>query len=220
MADEIIDSLRIKIEKAKRQLPLETVNAIDAVDWRLAILELRTKKGYTFEQLGDLELETELLLCGLISPKDYPNELEKRMGISRSTANELANDMNNNVFKKIKEELIKNTERKKIFNKENSPLGESENTPTPSSKPAISKESNSAQTLNSTGVEIVPEKLELKKPEITDIISAQKLSGPMQIGIVKTNHSLSNITKTNTQNTSDTIPKAPNSVDPYREMPE
>ena len=113
--DNTTDLLQIKIEQAKAKLPAETINAIAAVDWRASILGLRAKKGYTFEQLGDLEIETELLLCGLVSPKNYTEELERRMGISKSAANELANEMNNLVFEKIREELIKNIERKKNF---------------------------------------------------------------------------------------------------------
>ena len=114
MAD-IVDLLQIKIEKAKGGLPEETLNAISAVDWKAVILGMRTSKGYNFDQLGDLELETELLLCGLLNPTHYPKELEKRMRLSRMAANELVNEMNILVFKKIKEELIKNSERKKIF---------------------------------------------------------------------------------------------------------
>ena len=75
--DDTIDLLQIKIEKAKAALPAETVNATAAVDWKAAILGLRGKHGYTFEQLGDLELETELLLCGLLTPSDYPKEIKK-----------------------------------------------------------------------------------------------------------------------------------------------
>src|SRR3989338_7815498 len=115
--DDIVDLLKIKIEKAKAALPTATVNAIAAVDLRAAILGLRNKYGYSFEQLGDLELETELLLCGLVNPENYPEELSKRMQISKAAINELVNEMNNLVFKKIREELVKNTERKKIFAK-------------------------------------------------------------------------------------------------------
>src|SRR3989338_11260447 len=139
MADNTIDLLEIKIEKAKRELPLETVNAINAVDWKAVILGLREKKGYTFEQLGDLELETELALCGLTAPENYPRELENRMGISRAATDELANEMNDLVFKKIREELIKNTERKKVFAK----------------KKEIKKEEKEMDILNRAGIEII-----------------------------------------------------------------
>ena len=117
MNNDTVDLLKIKIETAKRELPVETLNAINAIDWRVAILGMRDKHGYNFEQLGDLELETELVLCGLVSPEDYPKELEKRMGISPAAVNELMNEMNDLVFKKIREELIKNTEHEKRFGK-------------------------------------------------------------------------------------------------------
>ena len=96
-----LDILQIKIDRAKEDLPKETLKAINSVDWREVILGMREKKGYSYEQLEDLELETELLLCGLVSPQNYPKELEKRMGISQNQANELVKEMNEKVFAKI-----------------------------------------------------------------------------------------------------------------------
>ena len=104
--------LQIKIENAKKQLPEETLAAIAAVPWQAEIIKMRETRGYSFEQLGDLELETELLLCGLLSPKDYPRELQNRMRISAAAANDLVEEMNKLVFSKIKEALIENTEKK------------------------------------------------------------------------------------------------------------
>lgn len=224
---DTVDLLKIKIEKAKRELPLETVNAINSVDWRAAILGLRTKKGYTFGQLGDLELETELLLCGLVGPRDYPVELVNRMGISKSQANELVNEMNDLVFAKIREELIRNTERKKIFRKDTD-TQISENVP-----PAQTKKETSI--LGGAGIEIMPEKLELttvakpvesreeilKKIERPELIKepqpapkanpmlSQKLLTSIKIPTVHTNHSLSNLTPTS-------APSTGAKADPYR----
>lgn len=107
--------LQIKINRARDELPKETIKAIDSVDWKAYILSLREKKGYSFEQLEDLELETELLLCGLLRPEDYPKELEERMKIPKPQVDLLVSEMNEFVFKKIKEELIRNTEKKEIF---------------------------------------------------------------------------------------------------------
>jgi|SRR3989344_4641947 len=218
---DTVDLLQIKIEKAKRELPVETANAIAAVDWRAAILGLRDKYGYTFEQLGDLEIETELLLCGLVSPDDYPKELEKRMNISRAQANELVNEMNGLVFRKIREELIKNTERKKIFQKnlgEQKPQ-ESREIPTKPDTPAIPK----VQTVQ-TGLPTMPSahimqagKLELTNAENskteTPPILAQKLSGNFQTKVVETEHTLDNLTPSNK-------PSPAPKIDPYREVPE
>ena len=205
--DDTIDLLKIKIEKAKRDLPLEAVNAIDAVDWRAAILSLRDKSGYTFEQLGDLELETELVLCGLVNAVNYPRELETRMQISRAQANELVNEMNELVFKKIKEELIKNSERKKVFANKNVVIKKEE------------KIEEKIEKINEVKERLpIPEKLEIKG-EVIHPMLAQKFSGSVQTPIVKTEHTLENITKTAPE-----IRKAPLAYppkkDPYRLSPD
>ena len=111
--DTTVDLLQIKINKAREELSEESRRALDAVDWKTIILGMRAEKGYSYTQLENLELETELLLCGLINPEDYPKEIEKRMGIPKANIDELVNEMNEKVFKKIREELVKNVERKK-----------------------------------------------------------------------------------------------------------
>ncbi len=116
--------------------------------------------------------------------------------------------MNDLVFKKIREELIKNTERKKIFAKKST------------------EEKIDAQVLSAHGIEIItnpdltlPElKAEEKKAEIHPIL-AQKLSGSFKTPIIETQHSLDNITKKSMPNPVNIKPKIPG-VDPYREMPE
>ena len=117
--DTPLDMLQIKIDRAREELPKETRKAIDSVDWRAVILGMREKKGYSFEQLGDLELETELLLCCLLMPENYPKELEERMKIPKPQVDLLVNEMNELVFKKIKDELIRNTEKQEMFIKKN-----------------------------------------------------------------------------------------------------
>ncbi|MDR3519783.1 MAG: hypothetical protein P4L63_02770 [Candidatus Pacebacteria bacterium] len=216
--DENIDFLQIKIEKAKSQLSEDTLNAINAVDWKGTILKLRDKMGYSFEQLGDLETETELLLCGLLRPEDYPKELEKRMRISRTQSNDLVKEMNEQVFAKIKEEMIKATDRKSSLAKQEQTIPSSQNVSiTPLSNESEEEKKDNAQILNTAGIEILDgsakpispiqinkeevlptlEKLEITgkvQPPAPSIL-AQKLSVPVQTTTVKTEHSLENITK-------------------------
>ena len=113
MNDTITDPLLLKISEARNNLPDETINAIDSVDWKSAILGMRQKNGFTFEQLGILETETELLLCGLTDPEDYPNEIQNRLGIGEKETETLMMEMNNSIFQKINEEFIKNIEKTK-----------------------------------------------------------------------------------------------------------
>ncbi len=199
------DLLQIKIEQAKAQLSENTLNAIATVPWQAEILKMRETKGYSFEQLGDLEIETELLLCGLLSPENYPKELESRMKISKAQVNELVNEMNKQVFAKIKENLMKNTEQKDIFIKKQIPPEGSNNTE--------KEEKSNTQVLESAGIEIIPEKLELTAPPQ---ILTQKLSGYVKNEVKETDHSLNNLTSSNAPSA---VPIKP-AIDPYREVPE
>jgi hypothetical protein len=99
------DLLQLKIDKAKAILSKETREAIDAVNFKTVILGI--SGDYNSEQLENLQIETELLLCGLLNPEDYPKELETRMMISKTQAEKLVNEMDRLVFKKIQDELVK-----------------------------------------------------------------------------------------------------------------
>ncbi len=209
------DALQQKIQKARAQLSSDTLNAIDAIPWQATILKMRETKGYTFEQLGDLETETELLLAGIINPTEYSRELEKRMKISRTDAENLVKEMNEQVFSKIRDELIKIIELKKA------PASEK-----PSEElPLIQKEEE--EVLNSAGIELLktpatenlPQKTSRKeesviKPTISQPhpIMIEKLSQVSQASQAATDHS---VEKTGTSSTG-----YPKGADPYRLPPE
>ncbi|MFH1608836.1 MAG: hypothetical protein ABH951_02345 [Patescibacteria group bacterium] len=112
--DEEKDTLQIKIDEAKKNLSEETLSAINAVDWRSVILSMREKRGYSFSQLEDLEIETELVLYGLVSPENYQKELEQKMNIPREESVQLLEELNEFIFNKIRNQLVKNTEKVKI----------------------------------------------------------------------------------------------------------
>jgi len=209
-----IDLLQIKVDKAKMMLPEETRQAIDAVSWRDVILGMRKSKGYSFEQLGDLEVETELLLCGLLDPKDYPGELEKRMGIPKDKVNELVEEMNQLVFSRIREELIKNKEQKETAG--SGPKVSSVIRKPETNYSTLQINQDEADVLDKAGIRIIPD---LNTPEIsapTHPILGDKLSSSFKIQSSKTEHELGNLSKTSQQNAA-TIK---NKIDPYREIPE
>jgi len=241
------DLLQIKIEEAKGKLSADTKSAIDAVNWQDVILKMRETRGYTFEQLGDLEIETELLLCGLLSSDDYPRKLGEVMHIPKTQVDTLVDEMNTLVFSKIKEEFIKITEKKKQKN---------ETILTPPKTPEI----NSLQEiniLNQAGIEIIDpnpsynntkgKKIEINAMELKEgnkkidqrikpispqknsgagsSILEQKLGGSVKSSTVQTEHSLNNLSKnSDNSNKIDTEKETKNAyppkADPYREIPE
>jgi hypothetical protein len=228
------DLLQIKIETARAELPEETKSAIDAVDWKATITGLRAKKGYTFEQLGDLETETELLLCGLLSPEDYPKELEKRMNISKDDANKLVDELNDLIFKKIREEIIKNIERNKIFSNKTTVIQPEK---IPSSTKPIDIPVTSKDILSKAGIEILADqndesvvsqggdiKEETKTPLKVKTLLEQKMStNSFKIPLSETMYSPDNLSKTGGRDPlkdplieKHDMPR----VDPYRELPQ
>jgi hypothetical protein len=161
------DALQIKIDEAKANLPEETKNAISAVDWRSAVLAMREKKGYSFSQLEDLEIETELLLYGLLKPEDYPKELETRMKISKEDSNELINQLNELIFNKIRNELVKNSETRKIPVISEKQAKSSEAGSPDASVEAFRENQNKVdnKVLDQSGIQIVSEEKKAKSSE-------------------------------------------------------
>ncbi|MES2023451.1 MAG: hypothetical protein V4439_02095 [Patescibacteria group bacterium] len=220
--NDTIDLLQVKIENAKKELSEETRRAIDAVDWRKVILDMRLKKGYSLEQLEDLELETELLLCGLINTQDYPKELANSLKLPRAKADQLANEMNELVFKKIRDEMIKLLDKKQPANTE--PV---KNIVSPAPVPPIRSfadmriKKEEEQVLEIAGIKIneipgVDKAPAPATPQPTStMMPIQKLSGAFQMPAKKTEYTINNISKTPAMptNTNTSLPKA----DPYRE---
>lgn len=197
--------MQIKIDEARLRLPEVTRQAIDAVDWRGAIMQIRNREGYDFIQLGDLEMETELVLCGLANPEEYPRRIEKALRLTHEAAQKLVADMNERVFKKIKEEMIKIAENQKVASEETPPQ------PAASAEPVESREE-------------ILQKIESPLPAEAHPLLAEKLSGPMQMPSSKTIHSLDNLTKPGAVDKGkpaqkSAVPQKYN-VDPYREAPE
>ncbi len=205
--NEPVDLLKMKIERAKEVLPKETLEAIESVPWREVIYNMRERKGYNLVQLEDLELETELVLCGLVPPQNYPGELATRMKLSAPQTEVLVEEMNELVFKKIREELVKIIGKNQSLGIKNTgPESQNKNTETANTdKPGIKiiKEA------------IVKNEKDKEEQNLIHSILGQKLTSTRAIPTVKTEYSLGNISrgeepKTNTKS---------DWVDPYRLNP-
>lgn len=111
--ENITNALQKKIIEARSYLTKEAREAIDSVDWKSVILKMNDR--YNEDQLDTLETETELLLCGLTIPDNYPKELENRMTIPKGQVDLLINELDESIFKKIQENLIQKVEKYRKF---------------------------------------------------------------------------------------------------------
>lgn len=233
--DTNIDLLQIKIEKAKVDMPKEALDAISKVAWRDVVLSMRQKKGYSFDQLETLELETELLLCGLVSPSEYGKELGDRMKLPKQQIDALVNDMNELVFKKIREEMIKASEKKEVLGENNIEIKRE----TAEIHKIITNQETENTVLKNTGVNIIKKieekpivvenvaelmhKIENPTPtpstiptKVVPSISQQKFTNSFQTETKKTEYEL----KQDAPVVVKEEPKILTKVDPYRLSPE
>lgn len=203
-----IDLLKMKIERARELLPKETLEAIDAVPWREVIYNMRERKGYNLTQLEDLEIETELVLSGLVAPDNYLNELATRMKLSIPQAEILVEEINELIFKKIREELVKRIGADKILASNNStPI----NNPIP-----LDIEGDKPNTFDIKVVKKAIAEKEEDKNNIIQSILGQKLSATHVSPQVKTEYSLGNISKAEEK---PVIATQKEHLDPYRMNP-
>ena len=227
-----------KLDARFKKLPKEIENIIKESNYQETLYNIAKEHNLTVLQMGSLETTVIDLIVGAIHPEEFENYLEKNLELPLETVRKIANDVNEKIFLKIRELL-------KLMN---TPEGEIPSV----EKTTEETQNNETQVLNSAGVEIVPEKLELgtaekptenredilekiEKPETinkmtnyelqidnkeeTHPILAQKLSGSLQTGVVKTEHTLQNLSSNDKENLTTTTSKKPK-IDPYREVPE
>lgn len=228
-------------------LPKSIQDIIMSTNYEETLLGIGKQYQLNVEQLGILEKDTTMVMMGITPTKDFTNELIHELRVDETKGVQIVRDINEKIFSRIRELLkLMNTPKGQEPSTEGNSLDLGEyspeksgsesakfsNTIAPKEEKADIK-SNETKILNSAGIEIIPEKLELatpvksaenreemlkkiEKPETIHPILTQKLSGSFQTGVAKTEHTLENITKTNVGDPAGVKPK----VDPYREIPE
>ena len=220
MTDDIIKRIKEKFDS----LPKEIQDIILSSNYQDSLLEIGRKYQLNVEQMGIMEQETTIAMMGLTPTTDFEKELTRELNIDSAKSSEIAKDISEKIFFKIRE-LLKSwsmgTEIELAPEKQN---------------PVHEEMRHEVNVLSKAGIELVPEKLELttpekpienrehilgkiEKPEEIHPILTQKITSSFQAPIVKTEHTLENITKTSAPAKTNT-PPAPSKVDPYREIPE
>ncbi len=197
-------------------LPKSIQEIILSSNYQETLIELGKKYQLNVEQLSVLEMETTLVMMGLTPTEKFEAELTRELNVDKLKGNQITQEVNEKIFLKIRELL-------KLM---------SEST---EDKPSTNTQKSDSRILDEAGIKIIPptpstqmqtEKLEIpaenreeilkkiEKPEEIHPILMQKLSGSVQTEMVKTDHSVPNLTPSNPPSAS--LKK----IDPYREIPE
>ena len=103
MADTKTKNFQELFEK----LPQDIKEAMYGIDSSEAIQSISKKYNLLIDKMGILSEETGLVMLGLTHPKDFISNLAKRLQVDQLTAKSIAQDVNEQIFKKVRESLMK-----------------------------------------------------------------------------------------------------------------
>ncbi len=99
------------IEEQMTKLPADVKEAIISIDYESRLREITKRQKLLIDQAGKLEMETTLVMIGLEPISDYISNLESHLELSTERAQEIASDVNENIFKPIRQSLEKMDEQ-------------------------------------------------------------------------------------------------------------
>lgn len=191
------------IKEQIKKLPDEIRTLFTDPELGNKILNIGKKNGIiNIEQLGTFQTETNLVMLGLVHPDDYPDELKNQLNLSGEKVNNIVNDVNEQIFKGIREKL------KEVYEKTDETSDDAEKPKKPENN--FESREELLKAIENPGK--VMERLESEKelPDGHPILN-QKLSGTFSVPKVETDHSIGNLSKNSDSETTKLPP-----VDPYR----
>ena len=143
-------------------LPSELKQAIFSVDYPKQLQEIVKRNKLLIDQAGQLEAETTLVMAGIEPLKDYIDNLVKNVGLNRNLATVVAHDVDELIFKNIRDALRKMGEEEEVETKVSPKEPSKEEVLSGIENPSSIKESSisvSSLKSNSNTPEMQPENL-------------------------------------------------------------
>ena len=97
----------VTLKKRFGELPKDVQKAILSVDTSAAFMRITTKHALSIDQAGKLENETTFVMLGFEHPTDFTKNLQKSLGLSEEKIRDIAQDINEQIFRPIKDSLRK-----------------------------------------------------------------------------------------------------------------
>lgn len=90
-----------------RNLPEDLKGAIFSVEMAKTIKDIGDKHKLEIDKIGVLGNETGMVMIGFTHPKDFISNLAQRLKVDKEKAREIAQDVNMQIFAKVRESLKK-----------------------------------------------------------------------------------------------------------------
>jgi len=172
-----------EIQSRFESLPEDLKWAIMATNIDEKLTEIGKNHGLNIDELGQLSLETHMVVLNYTSTDKFEESLKMRLDLPDEKNHNIVLEINEKILKDIKEHLISLSETKEE---------ENEIVPKLDEEKVVVEEPINSESLTGNKEE---KEREVENKKIMESISSQKLSGAFQIPTVKTQYSLNNISK-------------------------
>lgn len=113
----MIDNIQNTIQERMSQLPQSVRSAISHINYQTQVASLMHKYGLRVDQAGIIDTEIMLVLLGLEHPDSLAQNLVREGHIQKETAEAIMRDINENIFKQIRHELVELYSKEQILSK-------------------------------------------------------------------------------------------------------
>lgn len=93
------------IKEQLENLPEPVKKAIASFDWAREVFDIGRRNNLHVDTIGDIQTEVMLVVLGLISPKEFFDQMTTTIGLSRDIAEKVAEEVNAGVFIRIRKFL-------------------------------------------------------------------------------------------------------------------
>src|SRR3989344_138710 len=96
-----------QIAKMYDNLPEDLKDAIFGLEMNEIVERIGREKQLNIEQIGDLANETGMVMLGVTHPNEFIGNLAERLEVDKEKARAIAQEINEQIFKKVRESLRK-----------------------------------------------------------------------------------------------------------------
>jgi hypothetical protein len=172
-----------EIEKKFDSLPEDLKWAIMGANIDEKITTIGQLHGLNIEQIGQLSLETHMVVLGYTHPNKFEESVKGSLNLPDGKNKEIITEINDKILKDIRERLMSLSKSE-----------EDEKKPIENIEEKIEEEVKTPEKENETKEKGDLEK-ELENKKIMETVYSQKLSAAFQAPTTKTEYSLKNISK-------------------------
>lgn len=145
--------LQQQFEEQLQYLPEINQQALRSFNWAEELIAIGKKHGLPIDSLEDLQIETMLVLVGLVSPEEYPDELATRLAISPAQVEMILGDVNDKILVPIHDFII-NGGQKPLSEPGFNPTIQSEIQTAPQNIPIHVQSETTQNPLHAAGIDI------------------------------------------------------------------